>query len=120
MILCSNIPDDFEKIKTYYNKCTEMCKKHGYNKNVLQQVGDTYFSYTIGALKQIVMSSMALGEKYKKVSMIVLDSHLQNTIREVDIKKGSKARKILMDAMKHKNCIIAFILIELGCIKNGI
>ena len=58
--------------------------------------------------------------KYKKVSMIVLDSHLQNTIREVDIKKGSKARKILMDAMKHKNCIIAFILIELGCIKNGI
>lgn len=112
--------DRFEKIKTYYNKCTEMCKKHGYNKNVLQQVGDTYFSYTIGALKQIVMSSMALGEKYKKVSMIVLDSHLQNTIREVDIKKGSKARKILMDAMKHKNCIIAFILIELGCIKNGI
>lgn len=111
--------DRFDKIKVYYDKCIDMCKMHGYENAVLQQVGDTYFSYTIGALKQIVMSSMPITQKYKKISEIVMDSHLQKTINEVDINKGSKFRRLLMNKLQQKSCKTVFLLVVLGCIRNG-
>ena len=111
--------DRYEKIKIYYDSCIKMCERHGYSNEVIQQVGDTYFSYIIGAFKQIMQSSMNLVNKYKKISAIITDPHLQRTIRDVDVTRGSKARRILMQKLKNKNCGAAFVLILLGCIRNG-
>lgn len=109
----------FEKIKIYYDRCIEMCKGHGYGKRVFWQVGDSYFSNTIAALKQIMMSSAKLSDKYEKIKAIILDSHLQETVRKVDITKGSRPRRILMKTLMKRKCRTAFVLVLLGCIRNG-
>ena len=111
--------DRYKKIKVYYDECMKMCKKHKYNDKVLTRVGLTYFSFTIAAMKQIIMSNIRFREKFKAIYDIVNDKHLHNVISYADLEKETRARRILIAMMKNKCSIACFGLIVAVCIKNG-
>lgn len=111
--------DRYEKIKLYYDECMKMCKRHAYNDKVLTRIGLTYFSFTIAAMKQIVMSNIRFREKFKAIYDIVNDKHLHNVISYADLEKETKARRVLIAMMKNKCSVACFGLIVAVCIKNG-
>ena len=111
--------DRYEKIKHYYDECIKMCIQNGYNEKVLTRIGLTYFSFTIAAMKQIVMSTSKPREKFKKIQNIVRDEHLHKVILNTDLKKETKSKRALIYTMKNKRSLAVFGMVLAACIKNG-
>ena len=104
--------DRYEKIKYFYDACIKLCLELGYSAEVKERLKYPYLSFTIGALKMIVSSDLTTQQKKAEIKSIITDSHLQNVVRNMNIKKESLPRKLLVKAIKLKNYILCYFMIK--------
>ena len=111
--------DRYGRIKFYYDECIKMSLDNGYNEDVRSRVGLTYFSLTIAAMKQIVKSNVGFRKKYSAIKNIVCDNHMRKVILNTNVSMQPKTWKILINSMKHKWCVVSYVLVLVTCVKDG-
>lgn len=111
--------DRYEKIKFFYDACIKMCAEKGYNQKVQNRVGLAYLSFTIAAMKQIVLSNAEFRVKFKEIKSIVQDRHLHQVISRTDLSDEKRSKQILYQAVKRRRSAAVFMMIIAACIKNG-
>lgn len=102
--------DRYDKIKHFYDQCIKAAEECGYGKNVKDRLAYPYISNTIGAMKMIVSSH----NPFRKMDFndIVKDEHLQKVLRKTDFRHESTARKILLRAIRAKQCVMCYWLVK--------
>lgn len=104
--------DRYERIKHFYDKCQNACDELGYGQCVKSRLAYPYLSNTIGGLKMIVTSDSGREERKEALREIVSDEHLQKILSSLDFYGETKARKLLLLAMKRKFHGLVYMLIK--------
>ena len=103
--------DRVAKIKDYYLQSLTLAERCNYCEEVKRSISGVFMSFLIGAMKQIVASSMKKTEKYKMLSEIVFDGLTQRAIRDISLRKYGRTREILFFSMKHKFVVLTYVLL---------
>ncbi|MGM9637101.1 MAG: hypothetical protein ACI3YK_03840, partial [Eubacteriales bacterium] len=105
--------DRYEKNKYCYEACQEACNILGYHQDVKSRLAFQYVSNMIGALKLIVTADCSKKEQKRYLAEIITDQHFQTVVHNMDISKESVTRRILLKAMRRKQCRIIYKLVML-------
>ena len=106
--------DRYEKIKYFYDKCVELCEEKGFKRNIIESIeSGSYIANTIAAMKMIVKSDGEKSEKKGELKEIVMDSHFQDVLKNIKIKKEPFLRRVLLRAAKYRMHRICFFLLAL-------
>lgn len=101
------VADRYERIKDFYIKCTDLCRRKGYSDDIIHRVSKPYLAYTISALKQEAKVSK------EHVKKIINDEVLQRVLKENKRDKVSLTRKVLFFTMRNKLYFLSFLLLSL-------
>lgn len=104
--------DRYDKIRHFHKSCLVQHKKLGYNHEVAIRLHEPFVSFTIAAMKMIVVCDKTKKEQKKELKYIIDDLHFQNVLFEADICHMTFGRKVLFWAMKKKYYEICYILIH--------
>lgn len=105
--------DRYEKIRCFHKSCLALQKELGYNCDVVLRLNEPFISYTIAALKMIVLSGEKENKKRDDVKAIIGDEHLQKVLLNLELKHTNMRKKILYACMKKKWYGICYNLIKL-------
>ena len=91
--------DRFEKNKSWYYECRELCDRLGYPSDIKKYVTDQFFSNVLALMKIIVNGNDKRSVKRKNIKIIIRDK----TMREIlKIRRGYSDTK--------KRCIICYLM----------
>ena len=103
--------DRVEKIRNFYDSCNNAAKDMGYGDKVFDALKQPYISFNIAALKMIITSDEP--RKKEIFKDVILNSHLQNVVKSMDLSKENIKMKVFLFAIKHKLWRICHLLIKL-------
>ncbi len=107
------ISDRYDRIKTFYNECIELCKKLNYNEIIKDRIKYPFINNSIGALKLIVSSDISVKNQQDEVKKIISDDLLQSVIRNVNLKYENIFRKILFIILKNKMYFLCYLVLKI-------
>lgn len=105
----------YQGIKTFYDKCIVMCNEIDYPPIVKSRLASAYLAFVIAALKMIVLSVDTLYTKLQNINHIVNDPHLNQTLRNVDLKIESKSRKLIWRLLIKKKTLLCYCILLARC-----
>lgn len=105
-------PDRFNRIKQFYLDTLQMAKQQGYKHVVQDRIAGLLLSLTISAMKQIVVSDMKFCSQMELITKIVSDDLLQQILHTSDCRSSSRARNIILWAIRRKACHLVFLLVK--------
>lgn len=105
--------DRYRRIKAFYVDTMQMVEKQGFDGKIASRIKGLFLSFTIAALKQVVLSDLKHKEKQKKLLEIMQDEELQNVLSDSRNNYQNISRKILLIGMKKKSCILVSGLVQL-------
>ena len=106
-------PDRFERIKHFYKMCIKACDELEYSPKIKQQLLYPFVSYTISAMKLVLISDQTEKDKKLLVKRIIGDKDLQAALNNMPITKEKNSRKIFLLLMKHKMYTACFELLKI-------
>lgn len=110
--------DRYEKLKHYYRQMLILAAQMGYNEEVFRRIASLFFSYSIGAMKQIVEADMKRCERRKRLAQIVENDVMQEALQRASYTYRSRAKQLLCVAVRHKMTNFVFLMIELWNAKH--
>lgn len=102
---------NYELIRKFYTQCVTVCKDNCYSEDVLRRMSEPYLSFTITCLKIKSRQNKRLIGKNIELNEILHDSQLHDVLKQRDLKKEKKAKRILYRAILNNNYLIAKVLI---------
>ena len=100
--------DRIDKIKQFYQACTNICEKYAYGEQVLHLLSRCFVAYTISAIKQIVMSDMTKKEILCEIRETINDSFLQEVYNLASKYKYSIKKSLFIKAVISKKALIVY------------
>ena len=94
--------DRFEKIRDFYERCTEMAIQQGYGREICVRISGLFLSFTIAAMKQIAAADMPEKKRKAILAGIVDDAVTRKILKDEDCRYRSPLRKVLFWAMGRK------------------
>lgn len=105
--------DRYKRIKKFYTDTMHMAVEQGFGDNIILRIKGLFLSFTIAALKQIIMSHLSYREKRQKLLEIILDKELQNILNELYGEYRSTSRNILLWGIRRKSCILISFFVRM-------
>lgn len=102
--------DRFERIKDFYRDTLVMAEKQCYDRKIKDRIGGLFLSFSIAAIKQIVVSEEKFFEKRKLLKKILADKELQQVLHNPESRYRSRSRKVLIRFMKKQNTGMVYFL----------
>ena len=106
--------DRYEKIRIFYEKCIQLCDKHGYSIDVRESLKKPFLDFTCAAMKQIVEADVKEPEKRTAFSRICNDNVLQQVIRTVPKEFFNWKTRLLWQAVKMRQVWLAFLFVKIA------
>ena len=111
--------DRFDRIKRFYFDCSQMAEDLGYCHEIKTRISGLFLSFTLAAMKQIVIADMDTEEKRRLLKQITEDETMQSILRNPACRYRSKARRVLFCAMRAQMNRIVYGLVKLQARKNS-
>lgn len=105
-------PDRYLKIRHFYKETLELCRRKGYNDDVLHRVSKPYLAFTLAALKQEAGSDTPLFSRMARVKEIVNDEILQQVLQQNKRDKVSWTRWLIFLFMRRRLYGLTFLLLK--------
>lgn len=103
--------DRFDKLRYFYQKCIELCQKHGYTENVEKGCAIIFTVFTLDVLKMEVAHASNLIRCLRQISEIINDSFLQSALQKRKNCYVGMKQRILYWAMRHKCYLLCYLLL---------
>lgn len=111
--------DQFQKVKGFYQACTEMAAVQGFDRIIRQRIEGLFLAFSIATMKQIAGSDMPEKQKKALLAQIVDDDVTQVILADPDCRYRSRARKLLFTAMRHKLYPLVYCFAKLQASREG-
>lgn len=111
-------PDRYEKIKQFYFETIKLAEQMEYCNEVHKRISTLFFSFSIGAMKQIVIADLTAVEKRKLLVQIVDDDIMGSALKNAEHRYDSCAKSILCWAMRHKMHRLIYLLVKMQTARN--
>lgn len=104
--------DRFDKIKQFYADTLQLAREQEYGHLVQTRIAGLFLSFTIAALKQVVISDMGFFQRMKTLDQILSDELLQQILRTSNCRSSSRARNVILWAMRSKVRLLVFLFLK--------
>lgn len=111
--------DRYEKIKQFYADCCCLSDRLEYSHQVRKRISGLFLSFSIAAMKQILMASLSDLERKALLAQIVNDETMQSVLLDTYSQYKSYARRLLFWAMRHKLHEIVYLLVKMQTRKSS-
>ena len=105
--------DRFEKLKFFYSQIMILIDGYPSNTVIKRRVSSLFFSYYMGALKQIVKMNEGFKQKYCLIKEMVLDSTVQEALARAEKKYVSVGKSLFNFAVRKKLCFLVYVFLKL-------
>lgn len=104
-------PDRYLKIRHFYKETMELCRRKGYNDDVLHRVSKPYLAFTLASLKQEAAVDAPIFVRIARVKEVVDDKILQQVLQQNKRDKVSWTRWLIFLFMRHRLYGLTFLLL---------
>lgn len=104
--------DRFEKLCRFYEEAKALCKRLGYDDEILRRVSKPYLSFVIAALKQESIASESSKQNKARIKNLVNDKTLQEVLQKNKNDRVSPARRLLFFAIRNKLYGLCYLLLR--------
>ena len=111
--------DRFDRIKQFYVDTVAMAKDQGYNDAVLVAISGLYISFTIAAMKQMEAADMEMKRKKQLLRQVTEDTLTRTILEDSRCRYSSRARKVLLWAMRKRLHLIVMWCLRLQRKREG-
>lgn len=103
--------DRYEKVKTFYIKCLELCDVYGYSEDVKRRCMAPFLGNTIAALKQEIAAHQDALKSVNALKSIIDDSMLQRVLLDKKKDKTSLKIRLLFWTIRCRHYVFCYILL---------
>ena len=113
-------PDRFDRIKQFYRDCHAMAVEQGYGEKIQARIAGLYLSFTIAAMKQVRAADLDIKEKKDRIWQMTEDTLTRHILAMPDCRYRSRARNIMLWAIKNRLHCMVWLLTGLQVKKEEI
>lgn len=110
--------DRYDKLKRFYTETLAQAEQMGYGEEVRRRIASLFFSYSIGAMKQVIGADLKVKERKRLLVQIVEDDVMQTALQDIPYTYISVAKRILFKVMRRKKSRLVFLLVTIWNMKN--
>jgi len=111
--------DRFDRIREFYYSCTRMAVEIGHSRKVCSRISGLFLSFSIAAMKQIVMADLPYRDQRTELAKIVDDEIMQSTLMDPNCRYQSRMREILFWAMRRRLYCMVYLLVKAQVNRKG-
>lgn len=108
----SYLPNRYRKVKHFYNESMNLCRRIGYNEDILHRVSKPYLAFTLSAMKQESVSELPFRKKMSNLKEIIRDDALQAVLKQNKSDKVSWTRWAIFACMRNKLYFMTYLLLR--------
>ena len=105
-------PQRFKKLCFCYKEMIKLCEKNKYSNEVKKNIYSQFLGSVISTMKMIVSSDLTVKEQKKEIKAITTDVFLKETLSQLDIKKETFSKRVLITIIKKEWSRIAFVIVK--------
>jgi glycosyltransferase involved in cell wall biosynthesis len=108
----SYLPNRYRKVKHFYTEAMDLCRRIGYNEDVLHRVSKPYLAFTLSAMKQESRAELPFRQKMANLKEIIKDDVLQAVLQQNKSDKVSWTRWAIFACMRKKWYVMTYLLLR--------